>query len=73
MEEYQLHALSCNSCRISTRAQLPAGVPTGQFGPRLQAIVSVCSGDYRLSKREIELLVEDFFGIPIALGSIANL
>jgi transposase len=73
VEEYQLHALSCSSCRISTRAQLPAGVPTGQFGPRLQAIVSVCSGDYRLSKREIELLVEDFFGIPIALGSIANL
>jgi hypothetical protein len=30
----------------------------------------VCSGDYRLSKREIELPVEDFFGIPIALGSI---
>ena len=33
----------------------------------------MCSRDYRLSKREIELLVEDFFGIPIALGSIANL
>jgi transposase len=48
-------------------------VPTGQFGPRLQAIVAVCSGDYRLSKREIELLVRDFFGVPIALGSIANL
>ena len=73
VEEYQLHALSCRDCRVSTRAQLPAGVPRGQFGPRLQAIVAVCSGDYRLSKREIELLVEDFFGIPIALGSIANL
>ena len=73
VEEYQLHALSCRDCRISTRAQLPVGVPRGQFGPRLQSIVAVCSGDYRLSKREIELLVEDFFGIPIALGSIANL
>jgi transposase len=73
VEEYQLHALSCTACKTSTRALLPAGVPTGQFGPRLQAIVAVCSGDYRLSKREIELRVEDFFGIPIALGSIANL
>jgi transposase len=73
VEEYQLHALICSACKTSTRAQLPAGVPTGQFGPRLQAIVAVCSGDYRLSKREIELLVEDFFGVPIALGSIANL
>jgi transposase len=48
-------------------------VPTGNFGPRLQAIVSVCSGAYRMSKREIEDLVEDFFGVPIALGSISNL
>jgi transposase len=73
VEEYQLHALNCRDCHISTRAQLPVGVPRGQFGPRLQAVVAMCSGDYRLSKREIELLVEDFFGIPIALGSIANL
>jgi transposase len=73
VDEYQVHALTCSGCKTSTRAQLPAGVPTGQFGPRLQAIVAVCSGDYGLSKREIELLVEDFFGIPILLGSIANL
>lgn len=73
VEEHQLHTLTCSGCKTSTRAQLPTGVPTGQFGPRLQAIVAVCSGDYRLSKREIELLVEDFFGIPLALGSIANL
>lgn len=49
------------------------GVPTGQFSPRLQSIVSLCSGDCRLAKREIEQLVEGFFGIPIALGSIVNL
>jgi transposase len=36
-------------------------------------MVSVCSGDYRMSKREIEGLVEDFFEIPIALGSLSNL
>ena len=36
-------------------------------------MVSVCSGDYRMSKRAIEGLVEDFFEVPIALGSIANL
>jgi transposase len=36
-------------------------------------MVSVCSGAYRMSKRGIEELVEDFFDVPIALGSIANL
>lgn len=72
-DEYRLHALGCKKCGITTRAVLPAGVPAGQFGPRLQAMVSVCSGDYRMSKRAIEGLVEDFFEVPIALGSIANL
>ncbi len=73
VQEYQLHAFDCPRCCISTRATLPPGVPTGNFGPRLQAIVSVCSGAYRMSKRGIEELVEDFFGVPISLGSVANL
>jgi transposase len=73
VEEYQLHALDCPKCGISTRALLPPGVPAGQFGPRLQAIVAVSSGAYRMSKRAIEELVEDFFSVPISLGSVANL
>ena len=73
VEEYQLHALVCEGCRLRTRAALPTGVPTGQFGPRLQAIVAVCSGAYRMGKRAIEELVEDFFGVSIALGSVSNL
>jgi len=73
VDEYQLHALFCAKCGISTRAPLPPGVPTGNFGPRLQAMVSVCSGAYRMSKRQIEELIEDFFGVPISLGSVANL
>jgi transposase len=73
IDEYQLHALFCPKCGISTRARLPSGVPTGNFGPGLQAMVSVCSGAYRMSKRQIEELVENFFSVPISLGSIANL
>ena len=73
VDEYLLHSLVCPACTTSTRAVLPPGVPAGNFGPRLQAIVSVCSGAYRMSKRGIEALVEDFFGVPIALGSISNL
>jgi transposase len=73
VDEYQLHALGCPRCGIFTRAPLPPGVPAGNFGPRLQALVAVSSGAYRMSKRGIEELVEDFFGVPISLGSIANL
>jgi transposase len=73
VEEFQLHALKCETCGITTRATLPPGVPTSPFGPRLQALVAVLSGAYRLSKRAIDELVEDAFGVPIALGRVSNL
>jgi hypothetical protein len=47
VEEFQLHALGCETCGITTRATLPPGVPTSPFGPRLQALVAVLSGAYR--------------------------
>lgn len=71
--EYQLHTLRCAGCGECTTASLPDGVPAGAFGPRLQAIVAVCSGAYRLSKRNTEALARDFFGVRISLGSISNL
>jgi transposase len=71
--EYQLHALVCPACGTTTRADLPGGVPTGGFGPRVQAIVALCPGAYHLSKRTTQDVMADLFGIPMALGTIANL
>ena len=73
VDEYQLHSLVCDDCGTFTRAPLPEGVPTGQFGPRLQAAIALCGGAYRMSQRATEEMVEDFFGVPISLGSVANL
>jgi len=36
-------------------------------------MVAVCSGGYRLSKRSTEELMNDFFGVSVSLGSIANI
>lgn len=72
--EYRFHALRCDGCGgKQTRAAWPSGVPRGAFGPRLQTIVAVCSGAYRLSKRNIAALVHDFFGVELSLGSVSNL
>ena len=49
--EYQRHCLVCPVCGDATRAEMPAGIPTGEFGPRAQAIVALCTGAYLLSKR----------------------
>ena len=69
--EYRLHALRCARCGGWTRAELPAGVPRGAFDARLQAMLAVCTGAYRLSKRTAEELMRDFFGVDISLGSVS--
>jgi transposase len=71
--EYRLHRLSCTACGTRTRASLPAGVPAGAFGPRLQALLAVLAGAYRLGKRPIRQLAQDLFGLSISTGMVAKL
>jgi transposase len=71
--EYQLHRLVCPACGEETRADVPAGVPTGGFGPRVQAITALCTGAYHLSKRTAQRALADLFGVQMGLGTIANL
>jgi transposase len=71
--EYRLHRLTCIACGTRTCAPLPAGVPTGAFGPRLQALLAVLAGGYRLGKRPIRQLAHDLFGLSISTGMVAKL
>ena len=71
--EYQLHSLVCPACGATTRAALPLGVPPGGFGPRVQAVVALCTGAYRLSKRTTQEVMADLFGIAMGLGTISHL
>ena len=71
--EYRLHAITCPTCGTTTRAKLPKGVPQGGFGSRFQAMVSILSGHYHLSKRETIGIMDDFFNVPLGLGSIPKL
>jgi hypothetical protein len=71
--EYQLPQLHCPSCGTVTRAALPLGVPTGAFGPRVQAIVALYTGAYHLSKRTVQSVMEDLCGLPVSLGILTHL
>jgi transposase len=71
--EYRLHRLTCTGCGTRTCASLPQGVPEGAFGPRLQAVLAVLAGGYRLGKRPIRQLAHDLFGLSISTGVIAKL
>lgn len=48
--EYQRHRLVCD-CGCSTCGELPAGVPSGQAGPRLTAFAGLLMACFRQSKR----------------------
>jgi transposase len=71
--EYQLHRLTCPRCGEMTQAAWPAGVPRGMIGPRAQAVGSLCTGAYRLSKRTTQRLLDDLFGLQVSVGTISHL
>lgn len=65
--------LACPGCGQTTCGILPVGVPSGGFGPYLQAVLTVFAGAYRLSKRQIQQLSADLFGLAISTGMISKL
>jgi transposase len=73
VNEYRLHRLTCPDCGETTCGTLPAGVPTGCFGPYLQAVLAMFAGVYRLSKRQIQQISADLFSLSISTGMIPKL
>ena len=71
--ESQLHQRRCPACGVPTRAERPVGVPSGAFGPRLQAIIALCTGASHLSKRTTQRVLEDLFRLPLSVGTMAHL
>jgi len=62
--EYQRHRLACPCCGETTCAQLPAGVPQGQSGPRLMAFTGLLMAYYRQSKRRTAEFLSTLLGQP---------
>ena len=70
---YQVHRLTWEVFGTLTVADWPHGTPTGWIGPRAQALASLCTGAYRLSKRLTQGLLADMLGVVMSLGTITNL
>lgn len=71
--EYRLPRLGGPHCDTSTCGALPPGVPTGAFGPRRHAVLSLLAGGSRLGQRPLQQVAPDLFGLSITLGMIAKL
>lgn len=73
IHEYQIQTGCCSSCRRRYQGNLPAGVSRKGFGPRAQAMVSLLTSKYRLSKRLVHSWFSDVYAMPLCLGSVSNI
>ncbi len=67
--EHRLVKVCCSGCETHTRAELPADVEHGAFGPRLRATVVMLAA-MLMSRRQTLTLLSDMFGARISLGSV---
>jgi transposase len=70
--EHQLLKVACPGCGTHTRAELPAGVERGAFGPRLRATVVMLAA-MLMSRRATALVLADMFGAKLSTGSVEKI
>jgi transposase len=72
VHQFALHALGCPdpACGHVTVGRLPAGVPTGNFGPAVIATVAFLLGACRLGKRPVQAVMEGLFQLQMSLGAV---
>jgi transposase len=70
--EYEQHTLGCKRCGHTTRARMPADVPTRIFGPSVEAACGYFMGVHRVGKRGTAEILQDVFGLPISVGAVVD-
>lgn len=73
VHEHRQHYQECPICHRVTMAELPEGVPTGAFGPRVMSLIALLAGRYRISRRDVEELLQDVLNIRISLGCVKRI
>lgn len=69
--EYRRHTLRCLGCGAENRAEWPEDVPTGSFGPRVEATIGYLTGRLGASHRDVKEVMEVLHGLDVGLGSIS--
>jgi transposase len=71
--EYRRHCLWCVACGARTQAVWPATMPTGSFGPRVQATVGYLTGRIGASQREVQDSLATLYQTEVSVGGIGTL
>ena len=70
-DDYWLHRVIC-TCGETTCGTLPSGVPEGMLGPQVLALIAVLTADGHMSRRKVQRLLRDAFGIEVSLGALSE-
>ena len=70
--EHRFHALECPCCGVSTRAYDAQIINGSRYGERLCSLVALLSGEYRQSHQMVVRLLNEWFEIPISVGSVGR-
>jgi transposase len=72
VDEYRLFSGCCTGCGKPHRAALPAGVPTGQIGPRALALIGTLGSRYHVTQFKIRNLLAQVPGVDFSVGAISQ-
>jgi transposase len=70
--EHRYHEVTCPQCGAQVQAARPVEVPPGAFGPEVVALIGLLHGRFRLSVREVVVLLRDVFHLPISAGAVIH-
>ena len=72
VDEYRRYSGRCTGCGQWHLGALPAGVPSGQLGPRALSLVGLLSTAYHLTQRKICGLLDQVLGLRFSVGAISQ-
>lgn len=71
VSQFNIHTCRCISCGEHVKANIPNEAKYG-FGPRLMGFITILSGEFRLSKRQVVALMGKI-GVKICSGSVCKI
>ena len=72
VNEYRRYSGRCLGCGKAHRAALPAGVPSGQIGPRALALIGTLGTQYHMPQFKIRDLLARLMGVDFSVGAISQ-
>lgn len=70
--DHQCLDVECAQCGRVTPAKLPASVPTGNYGPSVQAMTGLLRGELRQSVRQTSCVMTNVMHVPMSTGMVAK-